>query len=478
LAYAQTQERGMGLRMDIEAQQAYMRSRKTLITTAGIGTMSKAHSLKQYCPPVGNQGGYQTCTAWAAGYYTHTILDAIEKQKKPTLSDVYSPTWIYGNIKSKDYDCEEGSMLNHAFEFIIENGDAKLSKIPYSCRASFSDSDKIHAQNYKLKDFELLYSGAEITSRDGQVIKPAYNEKNKIFSTKKAIANNEPVVIAWEVRQSFVSFLGDTWIKPKNEQQEIKKKYHAMTVIAYDDQKNGGSFQLVNSWGENWGENGYAWVTYKDFDEFVFYGFKASSLKTNSPAVKEVNFNVQFRLLDDSPMSVTRNTNHDGTGGQGVKSKHSKAQYKFKNSYSSGTEYQFTCSINEAVYVYVIASDQEDTITRVFPLDNTYSALIPYKNSQFIFPSPDHYMYLDDNVGKEYTCILLSPSELNFDDLVDKMKRESGSFYEKVSKVLGSRAISSDAAATYQNDKIAVSMPFGNNSDSILPIFIELNHIE
>ena len=42
-----------------------------------------------------------------------------------------------------------------------------------------------------------------------------------------------------------------------------------MCVIGYDDYKEGGAFQIMNSWGPEWGKNGVAWVPYNVFDAFV-----------------------------------------------------------------------------------------------------------------------------------------------------------------------------------------------------------------
>jgi hypothetical protein len=42
-----------------------------------------------------------------------------------------------------------------------------------------------------------------------------------------------------------------------------------MTVIGYDDRKFGGAFQIMNSWGPEWGNNGVAWVRYGDFKTYV-----------------------------------------------------------------------------------------------------------------------------------------------------------------------------------------------------------------
>jgi C1A family cysteine protease len=44
-----------------------------------------------------------------------------------------------------------------------------------------------------------------------------------------------------------------------------------MCVIGYDDTAlNGkGVFEIMNSWGERWGDNGIGYVSYPDFEYFV-----------------------------------------------------------------------------------------------------------------------------------------------------------------------------------------------------------------
>jgi hypothetical protein len=37
---------------------------------------------------------------------------------------------------------------------------------------------------------------------------------------------------------------------------------HAITIIGYDDSKR--AFRMVNSWGPNWGDNGFIWLS-EDF---------------------------------------------------------------------------------------------------------------------------------------------------------------------------------------------------------------------
>jgi len=42
---------------------------------------------------------------------------------------------------------------------------------------------------------------------------------------------------------------------------------HAVTIIGYNDSlptpDGYGAFRLVNSWGTDWGDNGYFWMTYE-----------------------------------------------------------------------------------------------------------------------------------------------------------------------------------------------------------------------
>src|SRR5205823_6491258 len=44
---------------------------------------------------------------------------------------------------------------------------------------------------------------------------------------------------------------------------------HAVTVVGYDD--NTQRFKFVNSWGIDWGEDGYGYLTYAFVREFAYF---------------------------------------------------------------------------------------------------------------------------------------------------------------------------------------------------------------
>jgi C1A family cysteine protease len=62
---------------------------------------------------------------------------------------------------------------------------------------------------------------------------------------------------------------------------------HAMCVIGYDDRKEGGAFQIMNSWGNDWGVNGIGWVLYKDFKHFVREAYGLDPMPKQGTAIAQ-----------------------------------------------------------------------------------------------------------------------------------------------------------------------------------------------
>ena len=61
---------------------------------------------------------------------------------------------------------------------------------------------------------------------------------------------------------------------------------HAMLLVGYDDNKNGGSFLILNSWGsekQEWGRNGTIWVKYDDY--FNYFNASISISKKSEISV-------------------------------------------------------------------------------------------------------------------------------------------------------------------------------------------------
>ncbi len=49
---------------------------------------------------------------------------------------------------------------------------------------------------------------------------------------------------------------------------------HAMVIIGYDDNKDGGAFLIQNSWGSFWGFNGCFWMRYSDINKVIYEAYQ------------------------------------------------------------------------------------------------------------------------------------------------------------------------------------------------------------
>jgi len=51
---------------------------------------------------------------------------------------------------------------------------------------------------------------------------------------------------------------------------------HAITMVGYRDTPKGKQYLIQNSWGESWGEKGFAWVSEKMVNEKMHYAYKVT----------------------------------------------------------------------------------------------------------------------------------------------------------------------------------------------------------
>lgn len=77
-------------------------------------------------------------------------------------------------------------------------------------------------------------------------------------ATKVSIVANGPALVGLPVYNFGTSF----WVPSGNLQG-----YHAVTLVGFDNERE--AFILRNSWGVEWGDQGYTCFPYKDYDSII-----------------------------------------------------------------------------------------------------------------------------------------------------------------------------------------------------------------
>lgn len=274
--FAQTNEYGTGLIMDDAAYNNHPREPK-FEGSKYIELPTKV-DLKPFCPMVGHQGDIESCVGWAVGYGALTIQRAIRdeiKDKGAITQNASSALYIYNQVKQGE-NCLSGSKISDAMDFVIKNGDCLAQNFDQNindCNQMPNAALQQEAGNYAAADFMTLFATEE-------------DAGTKVLKVQKALANNQPVVIGLNILKNFPTAKGvKTW-RPDIGNQTYGGG-HSVVVVGYDEFR--GAFQIMNSWGQEWGENGFIWIRYKDFATYCKYAYVLHlGEKGSAPAPIEV----------------------------------------------------------------------------------------------------------------------------------------------------------------------------------------------
>jgi C1A family cysteine protease len=255
-------------------------------------TFPISYSLERYVPQVYDQGETNMCVAYALSV-SRTILyakyhDYISTKKIKENS--FSPYFIYYHtVKMKDDKCILGLSPTSTTDFMEKSGVARIMNVEYPKYYPYST---VRLCGCYPDNYNNDVSSAKAYTIDG-INWPT--DKNQI---KSEIANGRPVCfsIPSDIPPSFNEPKSDVWDPDASVQcygvtqkgyackrrstkdiycyqhkKETSNMGHMMLIIGYNDDKaNGnGAFRILNSWGEEWGDNGKIWIKYNDFFKYV-----------------------------------------------------------------------------------------------------------------------------------------------------------------------------------------------------------------
>ncbi len=511
---------------------------KVRVSERSFRGLPASYSLEQYCPTPGDQGQFGTCTAWANGYGLATILYASTHNltdKALINKYAFSPTFLYEQIKdSKDYNCQFGSSIISALLTLIDKGDATLRTTPYKCGATITETAKNEAVNYKIADASFLFA-AKGYSKDDAYLK---SKEDAIDLTKKALTEGSPISVSFTLPQSFLDIKSAVW-NPDSRESSVdtawKHNKHAMCVIGYDDNKAGGAFQVLNSWGADWADKGKIWIKYDDFVGWCNYAIQAfASPYTKVPDEKKeepkpvppapdpkpvpvpdpkpvpppvpnpkpvpppvpdpkptpppapdpkptpapvvvagLSGSIEFKLNSGDDMPVNRISSRNLVVEEEKSAKEDLVAYTMMNSYTSGTKFRFYMNIDKEAYIYAFATDLSGKINKILPFDDMTSTHVG-SNTVVAFPSDTKIIKLDENKGIDYLLILYSKEKLNMDDMMNTMGNKQGGLSSKIIAALGNKLIKKEDIK-YTGTQVGFEVK-DNVAGTVVPLMVEIKH--
>ena len=440
--------------MDWEALEKI--PKKATLLTRDYTSLPKSYSLKKYCPIPDNQDIYGTCTGWATAYAGRTIVEAVRNgwtDRRKITSEAFAPLYIYYMIKDKNArGCSEGTSIEKALSVMKEKGVVKKRSLDALCVETVSSSLATEALKYRIDDYFTLF---------GQ----QHSQNDAVRLTKKALVENCPVLVGMNIYNSF-SYATGYW----DGRHDGARGNHAMCVVGYDDTKYGGAFEIMNSWGENWGNNGFIWVPYEAYSENAGWALELYMKPRATQVVEKKNQKPVETNRFAGTLSMKLST------GQALKTtlttKNGFKCYKVTQSLTSGTRYRIYIGNNQPGYVYVFSADEQKNVAVNFPLKGM-SAALTYKTNTIALPGENMWLELDDTRGTDYLCILFSIYSIDTNSLLKHLKTGKGNnFYEKVQSGF-SKYLVPQSQIKYS----ASTMSFTASSDkAMVPLLVEFIH--
>lgn len=218
-----------------------------MFTVPGVGSNSRellmAQNVKPFMMPVRKLGTRGNSLSYAAAicleFYTN-----LERNYKVNLS----PDYISLSLERTGRKL----IAKEVFQFLTTTGTVSAAILPYD--ASEITTGVYATQKYQIKNYLNLFS-------------PITRGKQRVFETKKALMRGNPVLVEFKTPPQTEALSGIRVWEPK----KLGTESNALIVVGYDETEE--AFELMGTWGKDWGTDGYVWISYEDFSKFAQDGF-------------------------------------------------------------------------------------------------------------------------------------------------------------------------------------------------------------
>jgi hypothetical protein len=207
---------------------------------SGHPKLPQAIDLRPYLTPIENQGDSNSCTANATAGAHEYLLKRLKGQ-----DDDVSRLFIYYNARKLDgaIQVDEGSYLQSCVGVLREYGACSEKAWPFNLDRILDAPD---AKAYDEATAFLIHDAARV--------------EVKLEAMRSCLAKGYPFTFGLMLFESFQQ-AGKTGLVPMPDiEQEKMDGGHAMLCVGYSDADR--VFVVRNSWGADWGDQGYCYIPY------------------------------------------------------------------------------------------------------------------------------------------------------------------------------------------------------------------------
>jgi len=203
------------------------------------GTLPPRVDLSGRVPRPRDQGPTGTCVGWAVAYAAATAHHRTRGTMPPGSG--LSPTFLYNRLAG-DLSCERGVRVSQALEALRTTGGLPIEEFAFDggwCGRQPTAAELARAARWRIPGWAALPPG-------------------DVDAMRRQLARGYPVIFAMPVGAAMREHRGESvFARPELAQGA---ELHAMVAVGYDDARR--AVRVVNSWGQRWGDGGFAWFSY------------------------------------------------------------------------------------------------------------------------------------------------------------------------------------------------------------------------
>lgn len=444
--------------------------------------------LSPYVPTIFKQIENElTCVAVNTSYYAIGIQRAVKKAKTRSYQNpkefALSPIYSYSKLVPK---CDNGLDFEAVANQLKQVGGIPFTELDASsCKDKRVPTAMNKSYNYtKIKDIQVVFP----KSKEDKVL--------EIYDFKKHLSDSIPIVIGLPLHDNFLKIdKKNAFYKPAEGKPMITyinnkavSLNHVVTMVGFDQGLK--CFKMANCFGETWGENGYFYMHYDEFEKYCKAAFIMQLFADSSTdnAATKISGRFDFRtVIDVRPngdvITNSEKTTYTQSGIYELSKKDWKKGQYFQLFAQNSTQGEYMCvfSINEKNEINIhwpvsvesesFSSKSLSEMKSIYGAWNVSDLVSP--SSQIVIPGSDAALAIND-IGKDYLCIIYGKNSIQSEliDIIDKLKNTNTqmSISHRLRQALGSRAVTSGINYTPNQMHFEATPQQGD----IIPIILEV----